>query len=53
MVERFAAREVRSDAASAFLLMLVFMVGFPFLWLLVCFLVLVLVWRMCGRVLLA
>ena len=38
-----AAREARSDAASAILLMLVFMVGFLSLWWLVCFLVLVLV----------
>lgn len=43
MTARFAAREARSDAASAILLMLVFMVGFPSLWWLVCFLVLVLV----------
>lgn len=44
MTERLAAREPRSDAASAILLILVvFMVGFPSLWWLVCFLVLVLV----------
>lgn len=46
MTARFAAREPRSDAASAILLtvtVLVFMVGFPSFWWLVCFLVLVLV----------
>ena len=48
MAARFAARAVRRSAASVILL--VFMVGFLSLWWLVCFLVLVLVRHVCGRV---
>ena len=51
MTARFAARAVRRSAASAVsLVLVVFMVGFPSLWWLARFLVLVFVWRMCGRV---